>query len=297
MKRKKIKTGWLEYFNFSTRERRGAIFLAVILSVQIVVLFILKNVSREVQPPDEKIMQALILASASDNVNEGLAGDTSVESSEAVLQPFNPNEITDTSMHVPGLSKKQIKVINHYLSRGGKFRIKNDFRKMYCIKEAEFNTLKPYIQLPDTFENRKKENKKSVDKPSIVDIGSIDSTGLLVIRGIGPVFASRIVKFRDKLGGFYSLEQLKEVWGITDSMYQNLLPSITLNDTIPFRYINLNTDSFALLASHPYVKGKIAGLICKFRKHHPFKSVEELKQLPLITDENFRKLAPYIKTE
>ena len=160
MKRKKIKTGWLEYFNFSTRERRGAIFLSVILSVQIVVLFILKNVSREVQPPDEKIMQALILASSSDNVKEQSAGDSSVDSSEVILMPFNPNEIIDTSIHVPGLSKKQIKVISHYLSRGGKFRIKNDFRKMYCLKEAEYNTLKPYIQLPDTFETSKKENKK-----------------------------------------------------------------------------------------------------------------------------------------
>lgn len=238
-----------------------------------------------------------MLALTSDNVNERLAGDSSVESSEVVLVPFNPNEIIDTSMHVPGLSKKQIKVISHYLSRGGKFRIKNDFRKMYCIKEAEFNTLKPYIQLPDTFENHKNENKKSVVKPSLVDIGSIDSTGLLVIRGIGPVFASRIVKFREKLGGFYSIEQLKEVWGITDSVYQSLLPTISLKDTIPFRFIYLNTDSFAVLASHPYLKGKIAGLICKFRKHHPFNSIEELKQLPLITDENFRKLAPYIKTE
>jgi DNA uptake protein ComE-like DNA-binding protein len=200
-------------------------------------------------------------------------------------------------MHVPGLSKKQIKVISHYLSRGGKFRIKNDFKKMYCLTDFQYKNLRPYIQLPDSIEPIKKEKYKSTNKLSIIDIGTIDSTGLLVIRGIGPVFASRIVKFREKLGGFYSLEQLKEVWGITDSVYQNLLPSISLKDTIPFRYIHLNTDSFAVLASHPYLKGKIAGLICKFRKHHPFNSIEELKQLPLITDENFRKLAPYIKTE
>ena len=297
MKRKKIKAGWLEYFNFSTRERRGAIFLSIILTVQIAVLFILKNTTRDVQPPDEKIMQALILASSTVNDTERSIGDSSSESSDAVLMPFNPNEIIDTTMHVPGLSKKQIRVISHFLSRGGKFRIKNDFRKMYCLTDADYNNLQPYIQLPDTFETHRKENKRNINKPFIIDIGTIDSTGLLVVRGIGPVFASRIVKFREKLGGFYSLNQLKEVWGITDSVFQNLLPALALKDTIPYRYIRLNTDSFAVLASHPYLKGKLAGLICKFRKHHPFNSIEELKQLPLITDEIFRKLAPYIKTE
>ena len=121
---------------------------------------------------------------------------------------------------------------------------------------------------------------------------------MISLNGIGPAFASRIIRYREKLGGFYSKDQLKEVYGITDSLYQNLIPFIDIENNIPFRFIHLNTDTFGNLSSHPYIRGKIASLICNYRKQHKsFTSIEELKQLPLITEENFLKLAPYLKLD
>jgi DNA uptake protein ComE-like DNA-binding protein len=120
---------------------------------------------------------------------------------------------------------------------------------------------------------------------------------LLELKGIGPAFAGRIIKYRNKLGGFYSVSQLKEVWGINDTVFNKFAGSVYCSDTIPEKFIYLNTDSFSVISSHPYLKGKQASFICNYRKQHPFTSVEELKNIPLITDENFRKLAPYLRLE
>lgn len=296
MKRKKIKSSWTEYFNFSARERRGAFFLACILAIEILFLYFQRTSNKLLPPPDLKIISSLIDSIRAD-VSDSIFTVSKVEATERKITffIFDPNILNDTSWLKLGISEKQIKVIKNYISHGGKFRIKNDFKKMYCISKDKYNELESYILLPDSIIHKTHELNKSSKEPLLVNIVNADSVILIKLKGIGPVFASRIIRYREKLGGFYSLDQLKEVWGITDSLYQSLLPSIAIQNAIPFRFIHLNTDTFGILASHPYIKGKIAGLICNYRKQHkPFTSIEELKQLPLITEENFLKLAPYL---
>jgi DNA uptake protein ComE-like DNA-binding protein len=267
MKRKKINTGWLEYFNYSSRERRGALFLSVLIVIQIIVLIIIRNIDKEKLIPDEKIVQA-ILSSKIEVADSNIISDSLNVNS--FIPSFDPNQIADTTKEFSFLSSKQLSVIRNYLNHGGKFRSKKDFKKMYCISENEYEKMESSIQLPDSLEFKKYENKKSFAEKKVIDIGIADSSELLAVRGIGPAFASRIVRFREKLGGFYSINQLKEVWGITDSVFQNLIPNFILKDTIPFRLIHLNTDSFNVLGSHPYLKGKIAGIICRYRKAASF---------------------------
>ena len=296
MKRKKIKSSWTEYFNFSSRERRGAFFLSCILAVQISFLYYQRNKTQILTPPDQKMI-SLLLKNIRNSTHDSLVTLKRMEKNEPKIKffGFDPNILDNESWVKLGISDKQIKVIKNYISHGGKFRIKKDFKKMYCISNEKYNALESYILLPDSISHKTHQQKKSLSQAIHVNLDIADSTVLLGLRGIGPVFASRIIRYREKLGGFYSLDQIKEVWGITDSLYQTLIPSITIQSTIPFRFIHLNTDTFSILASHPYIKGKIAGLICNYRKQHKtFSSIEELKQLPLITEENFLKLAPYL---
>ena len=296
MKRKRIKSSWTDYFNFSSRERNGAFLLSCILLLQICILYYQQNHIRFVPQPDEKIISAL-----RESINSKPLKDLDSEKSSGKIENkityfnFDPNKSDDSSFHKLGLSEKQTRVINNYLSHGGKFRIKNDFKKIYCISQLEYNNLKPYILLPEITTFEKTVYLKPQKRIISIDLEKTDSIALMDLRGIGAVFASRIVRYRERLGGFYSMDQLKEVFGITDSLYYSLIPSLTLKNTTPFRYIHLNTDSFEILASHPYIKGKIAGLICKYRKQHKIiNSIEEVKQLPLITEEIFLKLAPYL---
>lgn len=294
MRRKKLKSAWLEYFNFSARERKGALFLAVLLIVQVGIIFVLRNKKRTLNPPDQNILMALVREAES--ADRFVMSEKS-ETNELSLYPFNPNEIIDTAFHYPYLTEKQVSVIRNYLRKGGKFKTRNDFKKMYCISEREFERLSPYLTLPDSQPAYKKENRNFHKQAITVDLSNADSVGLLGLPGIGPVFASRIVRYRERLGGFVLVNQLKEVWGMNDTIYQRILPHIFLKDALPIRYVYLNTDSFSVLASHPYIKGKIAGLIGNYRRQHPFREIDELKSLPLITEENFRKLVPYLKLE
>ena len=299
MKRKKIKSFWIEYFNFSARERRGAFFLACILAIQISFLYYQRNRNKVLPPPNQKIISSLIESMNTTIYDSILTVNRPPTTKHNIaLFDFDPNILDKASWLKLGISEKQISVINKYISHGGKYRIKNDFKKMYCISKEKYISLEPYLLLPDSFIRENKNQFKKIREPELVFLDNADSVILLGLKGVGPVFASRIIRYREKLGGFYSLDQIKEVWGITDSIYQSLLPSMAIQNSIPFRFIHLNTDTFGILASHPYIKGKIAGLICNYRKQHKsFTSINELKQLPLITEENFLKLAPYIKLD
>ena len=299
MKKKKIKSSWKEYFNFSARERRGAFFLACILLIQIIFLFYQRNLTKPLALPDAKIISSLL-----DLLNKNDSDSVLVSNNiDSVIIPksyfnFDPNNLPDSSWLQLGISEKQIKVIKNYINHGGKFRIKNDFKKMYCISNNKYRELEFFILLPDSIHSVPKQPGKKANGSEFINLDISDSVNLIKLKGIGPVLASRIIKYRDKLGGFHSTEQIKEVWGINDSLYQSLISTIGIKNKIPFRFIHLNTDTFGILASHPYIKGKLAGLICNYRKQHQsFNSIEELKQLPLITEENFLKLAPYLMLE
>jgi competence ComEA-like helix-hairpin-helix protein len=297
VKKKRINSTLSDYFNFSARERRGALFLAFLLILQIIVLFVLTNYPDSVSE-DENILFKRYVEELNSPTSENKFSDKNTVAIPHALFSFDPNSADDSLFGALGFSEKQIKSIRNYMSHGGKFRVKSDFKKMYAVPANQYASLEPYLLLPDSAAkifNPKKENQKKI---SVVDLSTADSIQLTSLRGIGPVLASRIVRYREKLGGFVSISQLKEVWGITDSLIESLSAKIVLNDSMPWRLIHLNTDSFSVFASHPYLKGKLAGLICSYRKQHgTFSNIEEMKNIPLVTDENFRKLAPYIRPD
>jgi DNA uptake protein ComE-like DNA-binding protein len=151
--------------------------------------------------------------------------------------------------------------------------------------------------LADTTNNYKpKAEKPAYTKPVIVDINMADSTQLLTIKGIGPAFAGRIVKYRKMLGGFTKKEQLLEVYGFDKERYDGIAGQITLSGGV--KKLNLNTEVFKELSSHPYIKYDLTKAIFKLRKKQgPFKSIDDIKQIDLVTDELYNKLAPYLSTQ
>jgi len=133
--------------------------------------------------------------------------------------------------------------------------------------------------------------------PVLININQADSLEFRKLKGIGEVFSSRIVRYRNWLGGFYGKEQLLEVYGIDSILYQRILPhlKVSIND---LRKINVNTCSKKDLASHPYISYKLAKQIVKYREHHgAYTSLDELKRFPLIEEQLFRSIAYYLELE
>ena len=104
----------------------------------------------------------------------------------------------------------------------------------------------------------------------------------------------RIVNFREKLGGFYSIEQVRETYGLPDSTYQKIKLNLKL-DNSEVKKININNASVEDLKSHPYIRYNIANAIIAYRKEHgSFSAISDLKKIMIITDEVYQKIAPYL---
>lgn len=221
-----------------------------------------------------------------------------VVKSPSVLFAFDPNSLEKEGWEKFGLSSKQSATIVHFVSKGGKFRMKEDLKKVYGMKKSDYNRLEAYINLPDstTYFSAKQTQKAKKKDVLRVDLAKADSLDILKLPGIGPGFTHRILAYRNKLGGFCSLDQLHEVWGFTDSLFQAIAPNIFLSDTIPFKPLLVNTLSWDELKVHPYLGYKLARILVNYRDQHgAFQSLADFRSVPLITEENFRKLAPYLK--
>jgi len=116
----------------------------------------------------------------------------------------------------------------------------------------------------------------------------------IALPGIGSKLAERIVKFREKLGGFCTAAQVAEVYGLSDSVFAKINSKLQCNPAL-VKQININTVSFEELKAHPYIKYQLANAVIQYRNQHgSFQSTEDLKQIVLMTDEVFNKIAPYL---
>ena len=160
---------------------------------------------------------------------------------------------------------------------------------------SEKQPTKSYKTYPT--KKRSKPISNKIVTPVLINMNQADSVEFSKLKGIGKVFSSRIVRYRNWLGGFYTETQLLEVYGIDSLLFKQIRPylSISIKDVIK---ININTCSQKNLSSHPYISYKIAKSILKYREHHGFyKSINDLKRIPLIDEELFRKIAFYLELE
>lgn len=131
-------------------------------------------------------------------------------------------------------------------------------------------------------------------KIPIIEINGADSLILQLLPGIGPAFASRIVRFRDRLGGFFEKEQLMEVYGLDSSRYLKLKDYVRV-DTNLVRRIRINEVNAEDLGRHPLIGYKMGNLIVRYRDHHgPFSNEEELRKLGVLDEETIKKLRQYL---
>lgn len=223
------------------------------------------------------------------------------DSKDFEMVNFNPNTATDEDWKDMGLSGKQIAIINNFESKGGRIRNNEDFKKIFGISDDDYNRISPYILIPAKVGNNKRQpdstNAHYGIKISsiIIELNNADTLSLTQIIGIGPGFAKRICNYRDKLGGYINKEQLKEVFGLNDSIYLKIEHNVSVNPDL-VRKININTANYDELKAHPYIKSTGANWILNYRKMHGnYKDIAEIKNLALVDDELYRKLAPYIK--
>lgn len=209
------------------------------------------------------------------------------KTTSATLFHFNPNDLPEAQWAKLGLTEQQINGIKNYEAKGGHFYTKADLKKMYSLSADDYKRLAPYIDLPEKVGYVEKTN-------AIVDINSADTTKLMQIRGIGNGYARIIIRYRDRLGGFYKKEQLKEVTGLDSLTYQDIIPYIKI-DAAKIIKIDLNKATVNSLAVFPYLSYKQKNAIVEYRNQHGnYTQLADLKNIPIIDDVILRKIEPYI---
>lgn len=213
---------------------------------------------------------------------------------------FDPNQIDVSGWQELGLSLKQAQSIVNYRNKGGKFYKVEDLKKMYTISPQMYERLLPYVQLEKQTEAYPKNNfqfeKKEYIKKAliIVDINSADSAQLDQIKGVGPAFALRILKYRNRLGGFYKKEQLMEVYGVDSVKYTEIKNQVSIGDA-NLKTININTAVFNDLKDNPYLSYKQINAIIQYRKQHgKYLGLADLNKVGILTPLIIEKISRYI---
>lgn len=148
-----------------------------------------------------------------------------------------------------------------------------------------------------SFEHKHYEKKSySFQKsPITVELNTADTSLLKQLRGIGSVFAQRIIKFRDALGGFVKKEQLLEVYGFDKKKFELVSPYVEV-DLSKVKRININFVSAETLKKHPYINRKVANSIYWYRINHGnYSDPSDILKKNLVDEQTFTKIAPYLK--
>lgn len=294
-------------FGMSENERRGFLVLSTFIVLIGIVPF-LYNIYLQRTTDDVLSLTTLDMQPMAAKTVVATAPQTITREAKprSILFPFDPNNLPIEKWSALGFSEKQVQVIKNYEAKGGRFRIKADVAKLYVVSDEDFNRLAPYITLPETISvppkvfSADKATKKTVnnakEKSSIpmINLTIADTLALKEIRGIGSVLASRIVKFRDALGGFHTVEQVKEVYGISEEQFDAMEHCLILDDS-SVQKLPINKLSIEALARHPYVSWKEATHIVRYREQHgPLKSLADLEKMYALNEEFLHKIAPYL---
>lgn len=208
---------------------------------------------------------------------------------DIVMFPFNPNSLDTGQWKALGLTGRQAMVIEHYIAKGGRFYRKEDLKKIYSISPADYKRLQPYITIP---EEEYAANK--LKQGETIELNTADSAAMTRVKGVGPYFAVRIVRYRNRLGGFIRKEQLKEISGIDSLKYAEIQGQVTVNPAL-VKKISINTISANQLLIFPYLRYSQANAIVQYRSQHgKYRTINDMKNIAILDDEILSKLEPYL---
>ncbi len=223
------------------------------------------------------------------------------------LRDFDPNTADSLTLRELGLPHWMARSVLRYRAKGGKFRTPEAFRKVYGMNDTLFASLRPYIQIDTTrFAHRdsirwasdttfaKKIYKEKRD--TILELNSADTASLQFIRGIGKYTAIQIVRYRKELGGYASVEQIREIPNLP-TVADSIMTYFTVcPDSI--KPIHINRASVERLNRHPYLSFTQAKAIYELRRNEVrLTHIDQINETGLFSEEDLSRLLPYLSFE
>ena len=272
------------YFKFTKEQRTGIFFLFLIIVVlQLVYFFVdFSTVSKE-YPEKQKWLS---LQPEMDSLK------MDAKNSKPKIYLFNPNFITDYKGYKLGMSVQEIDRLLAFRKENKYVNSSKEFQNVTKISDSLLNVMAPYFKFPDWVNNKKQnakfkeytsyQNQAFAKKEKIVfiDINEATKEDLVKIYGIGDAISSRILKQKELLGGFVSMEQMKEVWGLSPEVIENLNAHFKVLVLPRFKKIEINNASLKELSQFHYFRYSLAKEIVTYRSMNGnIKNIEDLTKI------------------
>lgn len=288
------------YFKFNKQERSGIYFLLLFIILLQIGYFLWTSLSPDDQADGLHVdteMQAII-----DALKEKALRKDSVR-----IFPFNPNFITDYKGYTLGMSVEEIDRLHQFRSTNKYVNSPEDFQQITQVSDSLLKTIAPYFKFPEWTQKgnqqlaagaRLKTSEERVTKQksaSISDLNSATAGDLKSISGIGKKLSARIVKFRDRLGGFLVEEQLYDVYGLEPDVAGRALKHFQLLTKPDIKKINLNTATTDEISQLVYIRYKVAEEIVSYREANgEINSIDELSQIEDFPIDKIDRIALYL---
>ena len=224
---------------------------------------------------------------------------------EIRMQMFDPNTVDSITLLHLGFKPWQAKNMLKYRAKGGRYRQKEDMKKLYGMTDSMYIALEPYICIQqdsiavdsaqvDTIHLDSLPKWRSIKKDTILNLRTADTTELKLIRGIGSYRAKMIVRYREQLGGYARVEQILEARGMDKVVADSILPHFYI-DSVVLNKMPVNKIRPEVLHRHPYLSFEQAKAIYEYRRRHiRIKSAEELKKIKGLGPSDIEKISIYL---
>jgi DNA uptake protein ComE-like DNA-binding protein len=301
------------YFTFSKKERNALILILLIGAAFLALpyFFGVKKLPKTDTTSLRKQIDSLKSLSKQNkqrnytsNDDDGFENTNSFKNTpptNATLFVFDPNTLDEAGWIKLGIRERTAKTIMNYRSKGGKFRTAEDLRKIWGLRKEDADRLIPYVSIESNASansfGKEDMSRAKANANLLLDANTATPEQLRNIPGIGSSLPYKIVKYREKLGGFLNMVQLKETYGMTDSIFTSLLPHLHVLPTT-IKTLNINTASDYELSGHPYIDKTLAKAITIYRQQHGlYKSVDDIRKIVFVTEDVLKKVKPYLSVE
>ena len=221
--------------------------------------------------------------------------------------PFNPNTADSATLIKVGLKPWQVKNLLAYRRAGGRWKDADDFKRLYGLSDEDYQRLRPYIKIPPpvkdvyfTEKDRARQDSLRQLRPekfaelTVLDLNTVDTLTLRKIPGVGVGYSRSIVSYRQRLGGFVSVAQLKEI----DGLPARIEEWFTVDENAEVNRISINKSDFKTLLRHPYLSyEQVKVITTHIRKYGPLRSWKDLQLYKEFTSRDFERLTPYFMFE
>ncbi|MBC5836380.1 ComEA family DNA-binding protein [Flavobacterium muglaense] len=286
------------YFRFSKEQRAGIFSLFLVIAFLQLGYYYCDGLAVLSKQSDSGKQQWMSLQAEIDSLKSGSV--TAVQK----VYPFNPNFITDYKGYKLGMSVQEIDRLLAYRKEDKYVNSAAEFQKVTQISDSLLRTIAPFFKFPDWVKNKKDyvayKNKsypifEKKKKTPLIDLNIASQEDLVKIYGVGEVISKRILNLKESLGGFVSMEQVKEVWGLSPEVIDNLYSHFTVLPSNTIKKISINNASLKEMAQFPYFKYTLAKDIIIYRSMNgDFKNIEDLIKIKGFPVEKANIIALYL---